>query len=323
MSARSEEAQYNWATFRKTKGAVKLHLLLDHDGYLPVFAHLTEGRVHEMIVAKSLNFPKGTVVVIDRGYIGLQTLRPLDQSWGFFSVTRLKDNANYWHFEDRPVPKSSNVLKDQLIQLNPITAGAPCREDLRLVTVWDERNQCEVKLLTNQLEFAARTIADIYRERWQIELFFKALKQNLKIKTFVGTSANAVRIQIWTALIAILLLKILQFKSTFGWAQILSKGVRATLVLVNRNLVVGWSGFGPARDEDCDPILVAELHGIYLLPEYWSMGYGKQLYRATETHSSQGSVENLPIWVFEKNTRARSFYEAVGYRIAPFLPTYL
>jgi hypothetical protein len=101
----------------------------------------------------------------------------------------------------------------QLIRLNPITAGAPCREDLRLVTVWDERNQCEVKLLTNQLEFAANTIADIYRERWQIELFFKALKQNLKIKTFVGTSANAVRIQIWTALIAILLLKILQFKS--------------------------------------------------------------------------------------------------------------
>ena len=86
------------------------------------------------------------------------------------------------------------------------------------MTVWDERNQCEVKLLTNQLQFAASTIADIYRERWQIELFFKALKQNLRIKTFVGTSANAVRIQIWTALIAILLLKILQFKSTFGWA---------------------------------------------------------------------------------------------------------
>src|SRR5271166_4215058 len=84
--------------------------------------------------------------------------------------------------------------------------------------VWDERNQCEVKLLTNQLQFAASTIAAIYRERWQIELFFKALKQNLKIKTFVGTSANAVRIQIWTALLAILLLKILQFKSTFGWA---------------------------------------------------------------------------------------------------------
>ena len=161
-----------------------------------------------MIVAKSLNFSKGTVVVMDRGYIDYKLFARWTKA-GIFFVTRLKNNANYWDFEDRPLPRSGNVLKDQLIRLNPITAGAPCREDLRLVTVWDERNQCEVRLLTNQLQFAANTIADIYRERWQIELFFKALKQNLKIKTFVGTSANAVRIQIWTALIAILLLKIL------------------------------------------------------------------------------------------------------------------
>jgi IS4 transposase len=210
-------SMYNWATFRQTKGAVKLHLLLDHDGYLPVYAHLTEGRVHEMVVAKSLNFAKGTVVVMDRGYIDYKLFARWTKA-GIFFVTRLKENANYWDFEDWPLPKSGNVLKDQLIRLNPITSGAPCREDLRLVTVWDERNQCEVRLLTNQLQFAANTIAAIYRERWQIELFFKALKQNLRIKTFVGTSANAVRIQIWTALIAILLLKILQFKSTFGWA---------------------------------------------------------------------------------------------------------
>ena len=210
-------SMFNWATFRQTKGAVKLHLLLDHDGYLPVYAHLSEGNVHEMVVAKSLKIPKGSVVVMDRGYVDYKLFARWTQA-GIFFVTRLKENANYWDFQDRPVPKNSNVLKDQLIRLNPITAGAPCREDLRLVTVWDERNQCEVQLLTNQLEFAANTIAAIYRERWQIELFFKALKQNLKIKTFVGTSANAVRIQIWTALIAILSLKILQFKSTFGWA---------------------------------------------------------------------------------------------------------
>ena len=210
-------SMFNWATFRQTKGAVKLHLLLDHDGYLPVYAHLSKGNVHEMVVAKSLNFAKGTVVVMDRGYIDYKLFARWTKA-GIFFVTRLKENANYWDFEDRPLPKSGNVLKDQLIRLNPITAGAPCKEDLRLVTVWDERNQCEVQLLTNQMEFAANTIAAIYRERWQIELFFKALKQNLKIKTFVGTSANAVRIQIWTALIAILLLKILQFKSSFGWA---------------------------------------------------------------------------------------------------------
>jgi hypothetical protein len=210
-------SMFNWATFRQTKGAVKLHLLLDHDGYLPVYAHLSEGNVHELRVAKSLHFPKGSVVVMDRAYVDYQQFARWTKA-GIFFVTRLKENANYWDFEDWPVPKNSNVLKDQLIRLNPITAGAPCREDLRLVTVWDERNQCEVRLLTNQMHFGASTIAAIYRERWQIELFFKALKQNLKIKTFVGTSANAVRIQIWTALIAILLLKILQFKSTFGWA---------------------------------------------------------------------------------------------------------
>src|ERR1700747_1688655 len=211
-------SMFNWATFRQTKGAVKLHLLLDHDGYLPLYAHLSEGNVHELRVAKSLQFPKGSVVVMDRAYVDYRQFARWTKA-GIFFVTRLKENANYWDFEDWPVPKNSNVLKDQLIRLNPITAGAPCREDLRLVTVWDERNQCEVQLLTNQMEFAANTIAAIYRERWQIELFFKALKQNLKIKTFVGTSANAVRIQIWTALIAILLLKILQFKRVFFFAR--------------------------------------------------------------------------------------------------------
>jgi len=208
---------FDWARFRQTKGAIKLHLLLDHDGYLPVFAHLSEGNVHELRVVKSLSLPKGSIVVMDRAYIDYRQFARWTKA-GIFFVTRLKANANYWDFEDRPVPKNSNVRKDQIIRLNPITAGAPCREDLRLVTFWDERNQCEVKLLTNHLHFGATTIGAIYRERWQIELFFKALKQNLKIKTFVGTSPNAVRIQIWTALIAILLLKILQFKSSFAWA---------------------------------------------------------------------------------------------------------
>jgi hypothetical protein len=208
---------FDWARFRQTKGAIKMHLLLDHDGYLPVFAHLSEGNVHELRVAKNLSLPKGSIVVMDRAYIDYRQFARWTKA-GIFFVTRLKAKADYVDFEDRPVPKNSNVVKDQIIRLNPIMAGAPCREELRLVTLWDERNQCEVKLLTNHMHFGASTIGAIYRERWQIELFFKALKQNLKIKTFVGTSANAVRIQIWTALIAILLLKILQFKSTFGWA---------------------------------------------------------------------------------------------------------
>ena len=124
-------SMFNWATYRQTKGAVKLHLLLDHDGYLPVYAHLTEGNVHEMVVAKSLNFAKGTVVVMDRGYIDYKLFARWTKA-GIFFVTRLKENANYLDFEELPVPKSSNILKDQLIRLNPITAGAPCREDFAL-----------------------------------------------------------------------------------------------------------------------------------------------------------------------------------------------
>jgi hypothetical protein len=208
---------FDWAKFRQTKGAVKLHLLLDHDGYLPVFAHLTEGKSHELLIAHKLRLPKGSIVAMDRGYIDYR----LFNRWtteGVYFVTRLKENANFWDFEDRPLCKGSNVLKDQIIRLNPVAAGAPCRRDLRLVTVWDEKNQREIRLLTNHLELAATTIGAIYKERWQIELFFKTLKQNLKIKTFVGTSPNAVHTQIWTALIAILLVKCLQFRSKFQWA---------------------------------------------------------------------------------------------------------
>jgi IS4 transposase len=121
---------------------------------------------------------------------GCYLLRDL---WRWQTTSAIPPAVYGWDFEDRPLPKGSNVLKDQLIRLYPIAAGAPCREDLRLVRVWDERNQCGVQLLTNHLKFAATTIAAIYRERSQIELFFKALKQNLKVKTFVGTSPNAVR----------------------------------------------------------------------------------------------------------------------------------
>jgi hypothetical protein len=120
--------------------------------------------------------------------------------------------------ESREVPKGGNVLRDEIIRLQPFVAGRPDLEDLRCVVVWLEDKQEELVLLTNHFKLAAATIAAIYKERWQIELFFKLLKQQLKIKTFVGTSANAVRIQIWTALIAVLVIRYLQFRSQFRWA---------------------------------------------------------------------------------------------------------
>jgi IS4 transposase len=208
---------FDWAKYRQTKGAIKLHVLLDHDGYLPVYAHVSEGKVPEIEIARALSLPKGSIVVMDRGYIDYRLFSRWTKE-GIRFVTRLKPRADYVAWEDRPVPGGSNVRKDQLIGLNPLMAGAPCREDLRVVTVWDEENQREIQLLTNELKLSAATISAIYKERWQIELFFKALKQGLKIKTFVGTSANAVRTQIWTALIAMLLIKILQQRSTFAWA---------------------------------------------------------------------------------------------------------
>lgn len=208
---------FDWATYHQTKGAVKLHLLLDHDGYFPVFARITDGLTHEMRVARDLSFPKGSIVVIDRGYVGYD----LFARWlkeGVFFVSRQRVNANYTVIENRPVPKNRPVLKDQLIRLNYYYSRKDYPHPLRRIEVWDEEKKESVVFITNHLRFGATTIAAIYRDRWQIEIFFKTVKQNLKIKTFVGTSANAVMIQIWTALISILLLKYLMFRSRFGWS---------------------------------------------------------------------------------------------------------
>jgi hypothetical protein len=208
---------FDWAQWRQTKGAVKLHLLLDHDGYLPVFGHITEGKVADVTVAQSLEFPKGSVVAIDRGYNDYKLFTEWTRA-GVFFVTRLKRNANASPIESRPVPKGGPILRDEIVRLKMFEAGRPDLDDLRCVTVWLEDKKEELVLLTNNFQWAASTIAAIYKERWQIELFFKLLKQQLKIKTFVGTSANAVRIQIWTALIAILVVRYLQFRSQFRWA---------------------------------------------------------------------------------------------------------
>jgi hypothetical protein len=200
---------FPWAKFRQTKGGVKMHALLDHDGYLPVFAHITDAKTHESRVAWDMPLPKGSIVVMDRGYNDYDWFHKLTHD-GVFFVTRMKGNAVFEVIRSRPVTPG-RILADQEIVLK---SGLP----LRRVVVWLEDKQEEMVLLTNHLDFAPSTIAAIYKERWQIELFFKAIKQNLKIKTFVGTSKNALLIQIWTALIAILMLKILQLRSRRNWA---------------------------------------------------------------------------------------------------------
>jgi len=208
---------FDWAKFRRTKGAVKLHLILDHDGYLPSFAVITEGNISDVKVAHQLSFDPGTIVVDDRGYNDY-TLFGKWTAQGVYFVTRMKNNTLYEVVKEQEIPKNSQILKDELISLTGTKADEKCPHLLRRIEVYNPQKDGTLVFLTNNMKLSATTIAAIYQDRWQIELFFKALKQNLKIKTFVGTSANAVKIQIWTALIAMLILKYLQLSSRFAWS---------------------------------------------------------------------------------------------------------
>lgn len=203
---------FPWAEFRQTKGAVKLHMVLDHEGYMPVFATITGGLCNEVKVAQTMRFPKGSIVVMDRGYYDFKMFHEWTAQ-GVYFVTRLKYNAAYQVVEERAVPRKSNILADQIIRFTGPKVKKHCPSLMRRIEAWDDKNQKIVVFLTNHLRFGATTIGAIYRDRWEIELFFKVLKQHLKIKTFVGTSPNALKTQIWTALIAVLLFKYMQFKS--------------------------------------------------------------------------------------------------------------
>ncbi len=208
---------FPWAQFRRAKGGVKAHVLLDHDDYLPAYVLLTDAKQHDIKAARLLALNPGSVVAMDRGYNDYQLFGAWTER-GVFFVTRLKDGAAYEVVEQRAVPANRNILADQVIRFTGAGAQAKCPHLLRRIAVWDPKDLRVIVLLTNHLDFGASTVAAIYKERWAIALFFKALKQNLKVKTFVGTSENALRIQIGTALIAILLLKWLHHLSKAGWS---------------------------------------------------------------------------------------------------------
>jgi hypothetical protein len=210
-------SMYDWAKFCRTKGAVKLHLVLDHDGYLPCFGIITDGKVHDVKAAHQMSFAPDTIVVDDRGYNDYRLFAKWTEAKVFF-VTRMKDNALFEVVEKRSVPQNRNILKDEIIRLTGAGAQEKCPHLLRRVEALREDTGEVLVFLTNHQSLGASTIAAIYKDRWQIELFFKALKQNCKIKTFVGTSPNAVKTQIWTALISMLLLRYLQLSSRFGWS---------------------------------------------------------------------------------------------------------
>ena len=208
---------FPWASFRRTKGGVKVHVLLDHEDYMPSWVLITEAKKADVKVARSVHLNPGSIVTMDRAYNDFE----LFGRWcskGIYFVTRMKEGTCYEVGETRRPPQNRPILSDKIIRLTSPKAQRVCPHQLRRVVVWDEANEREIVLLTNHLEFGATTIAAIYKQRWQIELFFKALKQNLKIRTFVGTNENALRIQIWTALIAMLLLKWLHYLSKARWS---------------------------------------------------------------------------------------------------------
>jgi hypothetical protein len=208
---------FPWAKFRRAKGGVKAHVLLDHDDYSPRYVLLTEAKRSDVKMAAAFPLNAGSIVAIDRGYNDYALFAQWTAEEIYF-VTRLKDNAVYEVVHECTVPANGNILSDQLIRFTGEKARKDCPCLLRRVVVWDTVNEEEIVLLTNHLAFGPTTIAAIYKDRWEIELFFKALKQNLKVKSFVGTSANALRIQIWTALLAMLLLKWLHHLSKAKWS---------------------------------------------------------------------------------------------------------
>lgn len=226
---------YNWAKFRTTKGAVKLHIKLNHAGYLPTFAVITTGKAHETQVAPSIPLEKGDVAIFDRGYTDFAWFKSLDDK-GVFFVTRIKRNADYDVAERRDVSRFKYIYSDQILKLKGFYSKQKYPDKLRRIRSKDPATGKIIIILTNNFRWSPATIAKIYKERWQIELFFKCIKQQLKVKSFVGASKNALLSQLWVALITYLLLSYLKFKSKFNWSLYTLCSILPTNLFSRRNL---------------------------------------------------------------------------------------
>lgn len=203
---------FPWSHYALGKGALKLQLGLDHRGCIPAFATITDSKMSDSNYAKTLKLPKGSIVVFDRGYNDYGWYKSLNTQ-GVFFVTRQRSNAKYRVITRNPVEKSSNVTSDQIIRYTSSRSQRKQLPDFRRIGYYDAETHRYYTFITNHLDLSAQTIADIYKQRWQVELFFKWIKQNLKIKAFLGTTKNAVMTQIWIALCAFLLLAFIKFNS--------------------------------------------------------------------------------------------------------------
>jgi len=209
---------FDWAKYKTAKGAVKMHTLLDYDGNLPAYVNITNGKTADNKGAYDIPLLKGSVIVADRFYNDFSLLNIWD-SKGVYFVIRHKENIQYTVIKESELPdnKHQHILKDEIIELKNVSSKEKYSKRIRRVAVWDDVNKQVIELITNQMKWTANTISELYKSRWHIEIFFREIKQLLHIKSFIGTTENAVMIQIWTALITILILKVLKAMAKFNW----------------------------------------------------------------------------------------------------------
>jgi len=209
---------FDWAKYKTAKGAVKMHTLLDYDGNLPAYINVTDGKTADNKGAYEIPLLKGSVIVADRYYNDFSLLNIWD-SKGVYFVIRHKENIQFSTFKENELPDNRHqyILKDEIIELTGTQSKIKYPKKLRRVVIWNDENKQVIELITNQMTWAANTIGELYKSRWQVEIFFREIKQLLHIKSFIGTSPNAVMIQIWTALITILILKYLKALAKFSW----------------------------------------------------------------------------------------------------------
>jgi hypothetical protein len=209
---------FDWARYKTAKGAIKMHTLLDYDGHLPAYVNITDGKTADNKGAYDIPLLKGSVIVADRYYNDFSLLYTWHSSGAFF-VIRHKENLKYRKIKENELPdnRHANILIDEVIELTGPQSSKKYGKQLRRVAIYNEENGQTIELITNQMSWTANTISELYKSRWQIEIFFREIKQLLHIKSFIGTTENAVMIQVWTALITILILKYLKAIAKYGW----------------------------------------------------------------------------------------------------------
>lgn len=209
---------FDWAKYKRAKGAVKLHTLLDYDGNLPSYMHITDGKVGDNKGAADIPLVKNSVIVADRYYFDSAMLNKWDSNDVYF-VIRMKENIQFRSLKELELPdgRHEHILKDEIIEFKGKKPREKYPKRLRRVAIYNEEHNTVIELITNQLSWTANTISELYKSRWQVEIFFKEIKQLLKIKSFIGTSENAVMIQVWAAMITILMLKFLRAIAKYSW----------------------------------------------------------------------------------------------------------